>query len=237
MGTSYQNRELQKGWKTSVYCWRQKTKPVLPFAPATLTLTAAATEGGTTMTVTGAPATAIEKGNVLLFVDADELAYLAEVTANSTGGALTVRALAETIPSGATAMWPPELLDRTDAEISRTVDTTDTQTFNTGGNKLITTTTSSRSLSLPGPYMLKNGGYWTAFFSAEEKVALWFAIQHEAPDQDLGTIKEAPFIAKGYVTDNTTSAAADGFRMGDLSVDITGAPISDFRVVGIPNAA
>lgn len=237
MGTSYQNRELQKGWKTSVYCWKQRTIPVLPFAPVELVLTAAATEGGTTMTVTGAPATAIEKGNVLLFVDSDELAYLAEVTANSTGGALTVRALAETIPSGAKAIWPPELLDRTDAEISRTVDTTDTQTFNTGGNKLITTTTSSRSLSLPGPYMLKNAGYWTAFFSAEEKVALWFAIQHEAPDQDLGTIKEAPFIAKGYVTDNTTSAAADGFRMGDLSVDITGAPISDFRVVGIPNAA
>lgn len=233
MGTPYQNRELQKGWKTSVYCWKQRTKPVLPFAPVELILTAVAAKAAITMTVTGAPTTAIERGNVLLFVDSDELAYLAEVTANSTGGALTVRALAEAIPSGAKAMWPPELLDRTDAEISRTVDTTDTQTFNTGGNKLITTTVSSKSLSLPGPYMLKNGGYWTAFFAAEEKAALWFAIQHEAPDQELGTIKEAPFIAKGYVTDNTTSAAADGFRMGDLSVDITGAPISDFKVVGI----
>ncbi|TAG98726.1 MAG: hypothetical protein EAZ18_00170 [Oscillatoriales cyanobacterium] len=234
MGTEYQNRELQKGWKTSVYCWKQKTKPALPFAPVQLVLSSAAAKLATTMTVTGAPTGTIEKGNVLLFVDADELAYLAEVTADSTGGSLTVRALAEAIPSGAKAMWPPELLDRTDAEISRTVDTTDTQTFNTGGNKLITPTTGSKSLSLPGPYMLKNGGYWTAFFAAEAKTPLWFAVQHEAPDQDLGAIKESPFIGKGYVTDNTTSAAADGFRQGDISVDITGSPISDFKVVGMP---
>lgn len=233
MGIEYQNRELQKGWKTSVHCWFSKTKPALPFAPVQLILSAAAIKNAITMTVTGAPTGAIQKGNVLLFVDNDELAYLAEVTTDSTGGALSVRALAEAIPSGAKATWPPELLDRTDAEISRTVDTTDTQTFNTGGNKLITTTTGSKSLSLPGPYMLKNGGYWTAFFAAEAKTPLWFAVQHEAPDQDSGVIRESPFIGKGYVTDNTTSAAADGFRQGDISVDITGSPISDFRVIGI----
>lgn len=234
MGIEYQNRELQKGWKTSVYCWFSKAKPVLPFAPVQLVSSVAAIKSAITLTVTGAPTGAIQKGNVLLFVDSDELAYLAEVTADSTGGALSVRALAEAIPVGARATWPPELLDRTDAEISRTVDTTDTQTFNTGGNKLITTTIGKKSLKLPGPYMLKNGGYWTAFFAAEGKTPLWFAVQHEAPDQDLGVIKESPFIGKGYVTDNTTSAAADGFRQGDISVDITGSSISEFRVVGIP---
>jgi hypothetical protein len=234
MGTTYENRELQKGWKSSVYCWRQLTKPALPFAPVELVASAAAAKAATSVTVTGMPAGGIVAGNFLLFVDADELTYLAEVTANSTGGTVTVKALPEGIPSGAKAIWPPELLDRTDAEISRTVDTTDTQTFNTGGNKLITTTVGSKSGSFPGPYLAKNAGYWTAFKAAEDKAPLWFMVQHSPPDQDLADILETPFIAKGYVTDNTTSAAADGFRQGDISVDFSGKPLSDFSIVGTP---
>lgn len=232
MGTNYQNRELQKGWKSSVYCWRQKTKPTLPFTPAPMTLSAAATEGATSLTVTGGPTT-IEKGNVLLFVDADELTYVAEVTSDSTGGTLTVKALAEAIPANATAMWPPELLDRTDAEITRSVDTQDTQTFNTGGTRLLTATVGSFSLNLPGPFLLKNGGYLTAFKAGQEKVPLWFMIKHEPPDAEVGEITEQPFIGKGYITEFTTSSAADGFRQGDLSVEITGDPISDIAVVGV----
>ncbi|MEG3875791.1 hypothetical protein QT972_00205 [Microcoleus sp. herbarium7] len=234
MGKEYENRELQKGWKSSVHCWKQTTKPSLPFAPIELVTGAAAAKAATSVTVTGMPTRGIEAGNVLLFVDADELTYLAEVTTNSTGGTLTVKALAEAIPSGAKASWPPELLDRTDAEISRPTDTTDTQTFNTGGNKLITTTVGSKSGSFPGPYLAKNGGYWTAFIAAEAKTPLWFAVQHLPPDQDLADVIETPFIAKGYITDNTTSAAADGFRQGDISVNFSGKPLSDFSIIGTP---
>lgn len=233
MGTTYLNRELQKGWKSSVWCWRQKRIPTLPFVRSELVATAA-TKGAISLTVTGSPTAAIEKGNCLLFVDADELSYLAEITADSSGGTLIVKALAEAIPAGAKAAWPPELLDRTDAEITRTTDTTDTQTFNTGGEKLITTTTGTKSVNLPGPYMAKNAGYWTAFLAAEAKVPLWFMIEHSPPDQDTSTIRETPFIGKGYITDHSTSAAADGYRQGDLSVDITGKPISDFSIIGVP---
>jgi hypothetical protein len=232
MGTTYENRELQKGWKSSVYCWRQNRKPALPFVVTEIVASSAAAKAATSITVTGMPAGGIDAGNVLLFVDADEMTYLAEVSTNSASGTLTVKALAEPIPSGAKANWPPELLDRTDAEISRTVDTTDTQTFNTGGSKLITTTTSSKSGSFPGPYLAKNGGYWTAFKAAEDKAPLWFAVMHSAPDQDVADVVETPFIGKGYVTDNTTSAAADGFRQGDISVDFSGKPLSDFAIVG-----
>lgn len=232
MGTNYQNRELQKGWKSTVWCWRQKEKPTLPFAPINMTLSAAATEGATSITVTGGP-TKIEKGNYILFVDDDELSYLAEVTADSTGGTLTVKALPQAIPSGAVAMWPPEVLDRTDAEVSRSVDTTDTQTFNTGGTRLLTSTVGSYSLSLPGPFLFKNAGYLTAFKAAQEKVPLWFAVKHEPPDAEVGEIVETPFVGKGYVTEFTTSAPADGFRGADLSVEITGEPISDIGIAGV----
>jgi hypothetical protein len=234
MGTTYENRELQKGWKTSVHCWKQTKKPSPSIAPIELVASAASAKAATSITVTGMPAGNIEAGNVLLFVDADELTYLAEVTANSTGGTLTVKPLAEAIPSGAKASWPPELLDRTDAEISRPVDTTDTQTFNTGGTKLITTTTGSYSGSFPGPYLAKNAGYWTVFYAHKVKQPLWFRVQHLPPDQDVVDVVETPFIGKGYITDLPTSAPADGFRQGDISVDFSGNPLSDFSIIGTP---
>lgn len=221
--------ELNQGFRTTTMVMRGKIKP----QRSLLITRASVTEGGTgadaaATSITVEPVTAaIDKGNWLRFEDSNELAYLAEVTQDAAVGdtSLNVSPLVQAIPAGAIAKFPPEVLARTDAPINRSVNVSDTQNFNTGGTAIRTTTTSDYTVDMPGERIVKDAGYLTAFYAADEKAPVWVCIVFEPPAGDAASgIGPETFIGKAFVTDYGSSAPSDGFRNSDLSFTISGKP-------------
>lgn len=206
------------GHQTKISC------AIAPIKPVAQTVTVGATEAAkaaTSITVT-ALTEPVYKDNYLLFSDADGLEYLAKVTADAEDGAttLTVAALAEAIPAGATASWPPELLDRSAADVNRSYSSQEIMTLNTAGNRTIVTINSSKGVSAPGFYYYKNAGYKTATVAAENKVSVWVFVEYEPPSEAFS--KGEMVIGKAVITERPTTSPADNFINGDLTFEFSG---------------
>lgn len=219
MGRVLTGRELAKGSLTTVRVTRARQKPTGTIQ--SLTLGGAVAAAATSITV-GALAEAIPAGDWLQFTDSNGLEYIVKVAANAAAAAttITIDAALQAIPTGAIATWPSEVLDRSDADLSRTNNTQDTITFNTGSNRQIVAVTTDKGLSLPGPYIFANAGYKILFDVAESKGFCWVLVEYEPPSSAF--TRGERVLGYAVVTDYSKQSPADGFQQGDISVEFTG---------------
>lgn len=219
MGRVLSGRELAKGSLTTVRVVRGREKP--SGTVQALTLGGAVSEGGTSITV-GALTEAIAAKNWLQFTDSNGIEHIVKVATDAAVGAtsIAIEAALEAIPTGSTCTFPSEVLDRSDADLSRTNNTQDVVTFNTGSNRQIVAVTTDKGVSLPGPYIFANAGYRTLFDVAEDKAFVWVMLEYEPPNENFS--RGEVVLGYGVVTDYGKQSPADGFQQGDISIEFTG---------------
>jgi hypothetical protein len=202
----------------------KKRKRVKPVAQ-TLTVGATAAAKGATAITVAALTGEIPEGQFLLFIDANGVERLCQLSADAAVGATTlaVTALAEAIPGGATAEFPVELFDRTAADISESFNLAEVYTLNTGGNKDGAITGSSKTISLPGIYYHYNAGAQTAAYAAGLGRELWLAVEYAPPNDSFirGEINEGPFLLTG----KNKASPQDNFLTFDMDGEFVGNPI------------
>ena len=217
MGT-ISNHQPYDGYLASVFCAVGKIAPT----PQTVTIGATAPEKGDTTVILSASASApMDAGNFLLFRDTNGLEYLVEIATDySTGTTLNVVALDADIPAGATAHFPPEIMDRTEVNLDRSYNTDSFTTLNTGGQSVVKPTTTDKTISVPGFYHHYNAGYHTAAKAAEAKKAVWLREEFPAPDARYSKGKVVQGLA--VVTSRPENNPSDGYHTADLELSFTG---------------
>lgn len=216
--------ELQRACRTSIYVFPQVGVPNITanFEVEQITATQAVA-GATALTVDVLPHK-ILKGTVFQFIDPNDISYIAKVTTDIAESAtsLTVSPLMESIPTGAIATWPIEIMDRTDLTINESMTTQDLQTFNSSCTKMIVAMTGEWSVEIPGPLVLRNAGYFTATYFGRIGQPMWFLFALEQASQDQGKITPLYYYGQGYVTQFNKENPADNFRNANLTISGTG---------------
>ena len=194
----------------------KRKKPV----ECTLTATTAA-KGATSITISGLTGI-IEKGQYLMFVGTDGEEFLCQVNATTAANAtsLTVVALPEAIPTGATAEFPTYVLDRKSADLDRSYKFSGVTTFNTGGSQDGIITGGEKKISLPGLYYFKNAGYKTIKWCAENAREFWISREMPAPTDGYtaGDRAEGPAVCTGI----KEGAPDEGFVNADMDITLLG---------------
>lgn len=146
-------------------------------------LTTGATEtakGATTVTLTAAPSQTIPAGAAFSFVDSSDRTYFVQATEDITTGSITCAALAEAIPAGAVAQYPPRFLLRTTADLSKSGEAEEIDTFDhTDADQLHTKNTSE--ISAEGFYSWKDGAREIIEFAYANKREIYWSRQLPAP--------------------------------------------------------
>lgn len=225
MGQLRKARQPFTGEKTSIYVALGK----LPPATQTVTVGTAATKGGTSIAVTGITAV-IEKGNWLQFIDpVTDIEYICKVSANVAADAVSipVEALADAIPVGAIAQFPPEFYDVSESNLERSADTDQFYTYNSGGRVTLATNT-NKTWSVSAFDSWTNAGLRIVDDCFEAKKPFWLIRELEAPRDTK--VDGTPVYTKGKITRGIavcTSAAtpspADGKITADRSGEFSGA--------------
>lgn len=221
--------ELIQGFGTTVMILLSRDKPATTLiqAPETITVASLAAADATTLTLaTGGLPHPVQKGQWFKVSDADDNAYLFQLDADAADGAtaLTVKPLVEAIPANATGKFPVEILARTDFQESNTVNTQEAQNFNTGGSNIVTATTTSHTVTIPGNKMSKDPGYLTAFYAAVNKLPVWIMASKPVSNLDSAVLAPETYIAKAFCTDFPSDSPSDGFRAADLTFAVSGLP-------------
>lgn len=181
----------------------------------------AAAKGATSVTITGLVG-AVEKGQYLLFSTADGDEFICQVATTSAPAAtaLTVIALPEAIPAGATAQFPTYVWDRKGADLNRSYKFSGVTTFNTGGAQDGIVTGVEKTLSLPGLYYVKNAGYRTIKWCSENDREFWFVREMPAPSAEYisGDRIEGAAICTGI----KEGAPDEGFVSADIEITMLG---------------
>lgn len=190
--------------------------------PVACVLTAgAAAKGAVAVTVTGLVG-AIQKGQYLLFTstDGDEFICQVSVTSGIAATSLTVFALPEAIPAGATAQYPTYIWDRKGADLNRSYKFSGVTTFNTGGAQDGIVTGVEKTTSLPGLYYVKNAGLRTIKWCSENDREFWFVRTMPAPSDEYiaGDSVEGPAICTGI----KEGAPDEGFVTADIEITFLG---------------
>jgi hypothetical protein len=182
---------------------------------AVTTGTTAPLKGATSITILNTVRAIIPAGQYLQFVEADGDERLVKLTADvSSGSTLTVAALPEAISTGAQAIYPVELYDRTDAGNDRSFTVSDFETFNTGGKKDGVVTTSDASATLSGNFYEFCPGYNSWVDAAEDGREVYLYIIDPAPKTDwTGRI----FKGAALLTSSSKGRAVAGFITNNLA--------------------
>ncbi|MBW4648911.1 MAG: hypothetical protein KME06_09435 [Kastovskya adunca ATA6-11-RM4] len=189
--------------------------------PETLAIGAAGpAKGATTITLAGAPTNVIQSGQRLLFVDEDGNEFIAVVSAKPTSTALSVRALDEAIPPGATAQFPVKMWDRTDSGVDRSYNMASVNHYDDGGTRDGVSTGSEKNISLPGIYYEKNAGLITCLHAADQGIPIW--IRRELPPPSDAFSTGRVIEGAGLITGAPDSAPTDNFVTMDLNASFVG---------------
>jgi len=196
-------------------------------SPGTLTVgsvtsTAAPAKGATTIALVAPALSDIQTGNVLMFIDTTGGEYLARVSAVAVAGAtsLTVSALDEAIPDGATAEFPIYIWNRTDTGISRKYNIAKAVDYNTGSASDGIADTADKSMAAPGNYYNKNAGYLTVRFAAELGYEVILERRFPPPSAKYST--GDTIWTAALCSDRSDQAPANGFVSADLSFEFLG---------------
>lgn len=178
----------------------------------------------TTIPITSGLLSPIQAGQHLLARDSDSQEYPIRVsaTANSGASTLTVTALRLPIPAGAQIQFPPELLERTGADVTQSLNLSEAKTFNVGGSRDGVITGTTDDISLPGVFFEFCPVFRTFAEHAKNGREFWFHVELTPPrDGWRGRIRKGA----GTITQRDTKAPVDGFVTADYSAAFLGNPI------------
>ena len=181
-----------------------------------------AAKGATTLTLGTATNNPMVLGQGLLFVDsATERQFLAVVDASAAAGVteLTVRALGEEIPANAVAAFPPRSALRTTADISKTLETEEIDTFDHEDTAYLPTT-SSAEMSLDGMFGHLDPGRETLEAALDQGLLIYFS-KTFAPPSDAYSVGERE-EGLALVTSLEKPAPNDGMVGFNVSLQISG---------------
>lgn len=192
--------------------------------PINITLTADIAVAATTAAVSGV-SEAIPKGTFLLFEHPTTgVQRMYQVAADVTVGSTSISIVAAKQPCEDTAVakYPPEVWDRSAADLDVSTDTEDVNSLNTGRQGLSVATTTSRSISLPGYARHDNPGLAMLDASQRAGTPVWISIEYPKPE---ATGRGEVRIYKGVVTSSPKASPADGFLSQDFEIQVSGAEI------------
>jgi hypothetical protein len=190
------------------------------FAPQVLTMASAAAKGATSITLTSAPAKAINKGQCLCFADANDVEHLVIVAAKTTSATITVEPLGEAITTAEKAEYPAYVWDRTDVNLSESVSIETTETFNTGGFEDGVAGTTSASIEAGGLKNYYNAGAATLAKAKQLGAFVWARYEESIPSAAFtaGEVTES----RAAVEKRDRANPAKGFGTDDYSLKLLG---------------
>jgi len=181
--------------------------------------------GVTAITLANATTNPMVRGQGLLFIDpTTDFQYFAAVDADHEAGVteLTVRSLGEAIPAGAEAAFPPRFALRTGANVSRSGENEEVDTFDHENAAYIATKNTSE-LSLDGLYAWNDAGRETIEAAHDQKLLIYFSRTLAPP---------SPAYAKGerlegwaLVTSIDNESPNDGQVAYNVSLQVSGKPV------------
>ena len=153
--------------------------------PVSEVLTVGATpaaKGATTLTVASATTNSLVSGQGLVFVDSNDAQYLAVLDADYEPGVteLTVRALGEEIPAASTAAFPVRFALRTTADVSKSLENEETDTFDHEATSY-TPTTANAEMTLDGMFGWVDAGRETLEAAYASKGFIYVSKTLDAP--------------------------------------------------------
>lgn len=157
-----------------------RTKPTA----GTLAMTAAASKGATSLTITAVAGLSGEllSGQWLAFVDSNDLIYPVQLTADYAGStSLNVAALDEAIPDASEAVFPTPLYLRQSASTDRSVNVTEFSTFDHDGVADATPGTVSSTGQFDGAYSFADTGGNTLNYALKNGVECYVEITYPVP--------------------------------------------------------
>lgn len=193
------------------------------FTPETLTATSAA-KGATSVTVS-ATTNKMYAGQGLLFIDTTtNKQFFAQLTADAAVGAtaLTVGALGEAIPTGATAQFPPRAMLRTTADMSSSTDLVEVDTYD-HRVKAQTPLTRDISFSLDGMYTPYCGALATLRFADANGREVWVRRTFPAPSAAYSLGESQSFFA--VVESIDMAAPNDSFVDANVALKVVTDPV------------
>jgi hypothetical protein len=220
---------VTKGKKTKVYAALLGEGDRSQPASVVFTLTADAAKGATTLSVTSVTTTA-RKGQYLLFEDADEKVYLAQLSADyASGTSVSVVALPEPIPSTSVAAFPVPFKLRTNADVSFKQNVTDVNTFDHTVNGDASPGAATSEIKTDGEYSAYDPGYQTCVYATRNTLEVYLIRELQVP---------SPAFSKGKVTRGAAIVTArdeaspnEGNVSGNVSARFVGDVFEDDPVV------
>ena len=183
-----------------------------------------AAKGATTISVTGVTQP-IPANNWVLFYDSvTETEVVVKVTAAAASAAssLTVAPLEAAIPVGAIATYPPEIMDRTAADLTREGNSEDVQTLNTGGRKLSIVTGITESISAPGNWHHLNAGLKNCEQAFGEQKTVWVICEYDKPSAAYS--RGEVILALATLPNCNRTSPSDNFMVADMEFNFSGVP-------------
>lgn len=166
----------------------------------------------------------IEVGQHFCFADAFGEEHIAKLTATALPGQTEIQhaPLTQAIAGGERAEFPCYVFDRTAADVARTYNGSSFQTFDTEGETDGTYTTVEKSLSIPGQFNIKNAGWLTLRYAAENKKQV-YAIVVDPPADESGDFDEYAIIqGRAMVTSLPQPAPVADNMTADIELSFRG---------------
>jgi hypothetical protein len=165
----------------------------------------------------------IQEGQYLTYANANDQERLVQILQKALPGDTTLitARLDQAIDGGSISEYPPYVWDRTSANVERSYANSTVNTFNTGGARDGTPTTSEKSIALPGLYNYANAAYKTALYAAENAAYVHVRVLDPPPNSNFS---RGPVVVEGraLVTAAPTAAAQEGQISGDLTIAFMG---------------
>lgn len=191
----------------------------------TVTLSAAATKGATSLSVTIAPSgVLIPVGSYLQFVapNGKEVPVRVNAGATSSTTTLTVNAIPEDIPNASVAAWPVLLRARETANVSRQGNRVNSFTFDNEGYEDGMTASITNGITANGNYLPLDAGYRMveeAFLNLKEIYA-WI----ELPPPSSAYSKGAVYKGRASITSIPLDVPADNIVKANIEMAFNGKP-------------
>lgn len=214
---------ITKGKKTRITCAILRDGDRSAPHTCTIALSAAGAKAATSVGVTVTPALPAGKkiyaGQYLLFIDADQKAYVAQVNADYTTGAMTFKPLAEAIPNGAIAQYPAPFKLRTTADVSGSTDVTDVNTYDHDISGDASPGATTYEISTDGEYSHYDPGYNTCVAANKTSTEVFISRELAPPSDGFKSGK----ITRGscLITGREEPAPNDGNVSASVSLRFT----------------
>lgn len=200
------------------------TAPASRVTPVNFTTTAGATAGSAvSISVSSVtPAIPAQVGQYLLFRD-NAGSYLARVSTAYTTGTTLVADIDEDIPSGAVAVFPPEIDLVSGHSIPTQTSTNNVSTYQHTGIGEVSRGDTTRSFQFSALKSLYSAGQRTLAYAIQNEKDVYFEIHDPNPDADTFTTNTLIRWGTGILSDGSETGNNGDKLSLDFTLNISGA--------------